>query len=242
MTKFLTGLKALNKFWQALVVACLSCLMAMGLTIAPAFATGVYDLPSIAPGEPVWIIDQADVISLANEGAIGNTLNNLAKNTGQEVRIVVIRRLDFDATIDGFADELFNSWFPTAEDKANQTLLVVDILTNKTAIRTGGAVKQILSDEIAKSVAEETVGIPLQEGSKYNQALLEGSDRLAMVLSGQPDPGPPQVREVTLEGTYASAEETDDRSATVWVVVLLIVATVIPMVTYFWYVGFPNNN
>ena len=240
MTKFLTGLQTLSKFWQGVVISCLSCLMAIGLMIGPAIATGVYDLPAIAPGEPIWIIDQADVISLANEGTLSNSLKNLEKTTGQEVRLVAIRRLDFDATIDSFADELFSSWFPTAESQANQTLLVIDTLTNKTAIRTGEAVKQIMSDEIAKSVAQETVLIPLREEGKYNQALLDASDRLVAVLSGEPDPGPPQLRQVNLEGTYATAEETDDRSATLWVIVLLVVATVVPMVTYFWYAGFPK--
>jgi uncharacterized membrane protein YgcG len=60
---------------------------------------------------------------------------------------------------------------------------------------------------------------------------------LSTVLAGQPDPGPPQVAEINLESTFASAEETDDRSATLWVVDLLLLATLIPMVTYFWYAG-----
>ncbi|WP_257790486.1 hypothetical protein [Parathermosynechococcus lividus] len=39
------------------------------------------------------------------------------------------------------------------------------------------------------------------------------------------------------EKTYKSKSETDDRSATIIVVMLLIAATVIPMVTYFIYQG-----
>lgn len=232
----------LHKFWQGMIISCLSCLMAMGLIIAPGFATGVYDLPIVSQGEPVWIIDQADVISLANEGTLNNTLKNLEKTTGKEVRMVTIRRLDFDATIDSFADELFRSWFPTPQEQANQTLLVIDTLTNKTAIRTGSAVKQIMSDEIANSVAQETVLIPLREDSKYNQALLDASERLGAVLAGEPDPGPPQIRQANLEGTYATAEETEDSNATLWVIVLLIVATIVPMATYYWYVGLPGKN
>jgi uncharacterized protein len=46
---------------------------------------------------------------------------------------------------------------------------------------------------------------------------------------------------INIESTYASAEETDDRSATVWVIVLLAVATLVPMATYFWYVGLPGR-
>ena len=39
-------------------------------------------------------------------------------------------------------------------------------------------------------------------------------------------------------GIFKKAEETDQGNATVIVVVLLVLATVIPMVTYFWYQGF----
>ncbi len=49
------------------------------------------------------------------------------------------------------------------------------------------------------------------------------------------------MQDISLEGTFATAEETDDKSATIWVVVLLALATLIPMVTYFWYMGLPGR-
>ena len=64
---------------------------------------------------------------------------------------------------------------------------------------------------------------------------------MVAVLSGLEDPGPPAVKELNIEGTFTTAEDTDDRSAAIWTIVLLILATVIPMVTYFWYVGFPGS-
>lgn len=118
---------------------------------------------------------------------------------------------------------------------------MMDTLTNSTAIRTGEAIKPLMSDELAESVVSETLAIPLRNGNQYNQAFLDGTKRLVAVLSGQPDPGPPAEQEINIESTYASAEETDDRSATIWVVVLLVVATIIPMATYFWYVGLPGR-
>jgi uncharacterized protein len=60
---------------------------------------------------------------------------------------------------------------------------------------------------------------------------------LAAVLSGEPDPGPPIVEnKISAESTFTKAEDTDRGSATILVVVLLILATVIPMLTYFAYV------
>lgn len=213
--------------------------LALGLLTTPARATGVYDLPPLSAGDPTWVVDQADTISRANESKVSSDLKKLADQTGNEVRMVVVRRLDFGQTMDQLADELFNKWYPTPEAKANQTLLVIDTLTNATAIRTGENAQKLLNNAIAESVVSETVAVPLKDGAKYNQALLDASRRISAVLSGQPDPGPPDVQEINIESTFTSAEETNDTSASIWVIVFLFFATLIPMVTYFWYVGFP---
>jgi uncharacterized protein len=116
-------------------------------------------------------------------------------------------------------------------------LLVIDNQTNNTGIRTGEKVKELLPDDVAQSVAQETVLVPLKEGNKYNQAFLAASDRLVAVLSGRPDPGPPQVQDnVQVEGTFATPEETKSSNATFWVITFLIVATIVPMATYYFYI------
>ncbi|MBR8832449.1 MAG: hypothetical protein N5P05_003692 [Chroococcopsis gigantea SAG 12.99] len=218
-----------------LVIACLA------LVVSPANATGFYDLPSLKAGSSTWIVDQAEAISAVNEGKLNKELKSLAKKTGNELRMVVVRRLDFGNTIDGLAEEIFTGWYPTPESQAHQTLLVLDTLTNKTAIRYGEAVSPPLTDEIAESVLTETMAAPLKDGAKYNQALLDASARLNAVLLGQPDPGPPAAQKIDIASTFTTAEETDDQNATIWVIVLLALATIIPMATYFWYVGFPGR-
>ncbi len=201
-----------------------------------AAATGVYSMPSLRAGEQTWIIDQAGVMSRATRGELSSELANLADQTGNEVRFVTIHRLDYGETIETFTKQLFEKWFPTPEAQANQTLLVLDNVTNSSAISTGAEVQSLLTPEAAQSVAQETVMVPLRNGNKYNQAFLDASERLTAILSGEADPGPPIVENnVQTEGTFARAEETDDRSATVIVVVLLLAATIIPMATYYIY-------
>ena len=155
-------------------------------------------------------LDKAEVLSRLNEGKLSNTLDDLAKKTGKEVRMVTIHRLDYGETTESFTNALFEKWFPTAETQANQILLVLDTVTNTTAIRTGESVKSVLADDIAKSVASETVTAPIRDGNKYNQAFSDASDRLVAVLSGNPDPGPPVVEEtIQVASTFKKAEETD---------------------------------
>ncbi len=241
MKQFLTPPPQRHPGLNFLILWVLSWIVAITLFISPAAATGVYDLPQLSAGSSTWVVDQADVISLVNENKLNNNLKNLAQNTGNEVRLVAISRLNYGETIDSLADDLFKKWYPTPEDQANQTLLIVDKLTNNTAIRRGEAVKPLLTDEIVESVVKESIAIPLRQGGQFNKAFVITSDRLVAVLSGNRDPGPPEAREINIESTFTSAEDTDDTSATVWVVVLLVLATAIPMATYFWYVGSPGR-
>ena len=239
MKQLLNQLYNSRNYLERLILQLLLIILASGLVATPANAIGVYQMPNVNAGEPTWVIDKAEVLSRLNEGKLSKTLEDLAKKTGNEVRMVTIHRLDYGETPETFTKALFEKWFPTAQAQANQTLLVIDTLTNGTAIQTGETVKSIMPDEIAQSVASETVVVPLRDGNKYNQGLLDASDRLIAVLSGQPDPGPPVVAEnVQVEGTFKSAEETDTKNSTIWVVAILIIATVVPMATYFFYQGF----
>jgi len=239
MIKLLYQVFNCRKYLQRLMLAIALMVCVTQMLASPANATGVYEIPNLSAGDRAWVIDKGEILSRINEGNISSVLDNLEKQTGNQVRFVTIHRFDYGETAASFAEKLFKKWFPTAEAQANQTVLVLDTVTNNTAIRTGEGVKSFLTDEIAKSVADETVQVPLRQGNKYNEAFLAASDRIATVLSGKPDPGPPQVVDnVQVEGTFKKAEETDTGNATMIVVVLLVLATVIPMVTYFWYQGF----
>jgi uncharacterized protein len=225
-----------QKHFIRLILPLVTVILAASLFATPALATGVYQIPNLTAGNNTWVLDQGEVISRVNEGKISSAFQDLAKETGNEVRIVTIRHFDYGETPKSFIKELFKKWFPTKEAQANQTLLVLDTATNGTAIISGDQVKSLLTDSIAESVATETLSTPLREGNKYNQAFIDTSDRLVAVLSGKPDPGPPKITENdNVEGTFKKAEETDQGSATAWVIGLLIAATVIPMATYYIY-------
>lgn len=226
-----------KKYLQRFILALTLVVLATSAIASPASATGIYQIPKVTPGGSPWVIDQSEVLSRINEVTISSNLEKLAKQTGNEVRIVTIRRLDYGETPESFAKGLFEKWFPTPEAQANQTLLVIDTLSSGTAIRRGDKSKSLLTDDIAASVVNETILAPLKQDEKYNQAFLDASDRLIAVLAGEPDPGPPQiVANVSTERTFKSAEETDTSNATIWVVGFLIAATIIPMATYYLYV------
>lgn len=217
--------------------------LVMGLTTSPAEAVAVFQVPPVAAGDSTWVVDEANLISRINENKISGRLGDLAATSGNEVRLVTIHHFDYGETIQTFTDKLFERWYPTPADQANQTLLVLDEVTKTVGIRVGDQSATVLDPDVATSVAQETVLYPLLEGDKYNQAFLAASDRLVAVLSGKEDPGPPVFDDsFDSEGTFATAEETAENrgNTTILLVVLLVLATVIPMATYFWYAGFGN--
>jgi uncharacterized protein len=212
--------------------------ISIGIFALPAQATAVYEVPVVSAGVPTWIVDQADVLSLSTKGKVKGTLEQLAKQTGKEVRFVTVHRLDYGDTIQIFTDKLFKKWFSTPEEQANQTLIVLDNVTNTIGIQTGVEVKSILTEAIATSITTETMSMPLRDGNKYNQAFSDGADRLMAVLSGQADPGPPKAISTPEVGrTFLKAEETEANRTNFLIIVigLLIAATIIPMATWWWY-------
>lgn len=212
--------------------------LAINLTIAaPANATGVYDMPLNASSDN-WVLDDAKQITRLNESNLNKDLKNLAAATGQEVRYVTIHRLDYGETAQSFAEQLFARWFPTPEAGANQTVVVLDDVTNNIGLKSGEETATLLPAEIAESITQETMKAPLIKSNSYNRAFGDATVRLSAILAGEPDPGPPIIEEtINVEGTFATAEETEEnRTSSTWiVVVLLILATVIPMATYYWY-------
>ncbi len=233
------SLKTLLKTLSNLVVMPIVVVATLALTtqigIAPAYATGVYDLPPAATEE--WVLDQADILSRLSENHISGALTEVAQKTDSQVRFVTVHRLDYGETTESLTNQLFEQWFPTPDAQANQVLLVLDNVTNTSAIRVGDSAATRLPAAIAQSIAQETLMVPIRKGN-YNQAFLDAGDRLALVLTGKPDPGAPVVADnVQVEGTFADAAETkkNQGSATVWVIGLLVAATVIPMATYYLY-------
>jgi uncharacterized protein len=228
----------IHSWFYKILLTIVTITIAIGTLTLPAQATAVYEIPAVSAGVPTWIVDKADVLSLSTKGTVKGTLEQLAKQTGKEVRFVTIHRLDYGDTIQTFTDKLFKKWFPTEAVQANQALIVLDNVTNTVGIQAGTEVKSTLTDAIATSLTTETMQTPLRSGNKYNQAFSDAADRLVPVLSGQADPGPPVVISTPEVGrTYLKAEETEaNRTNFLTIVIgLLIIATVIPMATWWWY-------
>ncbi|NJN75838.1 MAG: hypothetical protein HC796_06005 [Synechococcaceae cyanobacterium RL_1_2] len=62
-------------------------------------AVGVYGIPNPVDNPDLWLYDQAEELSISTERKLISTLEKLAQDTGKEVRMVMIDRLDYGDTM-----------------------------------------------------------------------------------------------------------------------------------------------
>ena len=199
--------------------------------IAPsaALATGLADFPVQRPSSHV--IDSADVLSRAASGDVNQRLEQFSQ-LGVDARLVTLRRLDYGVSLETLGEELLQQW----QDEASRDgllLLLIEAQNNSAAVVASPALLEQLPSTLLSSTAISTMGLPLREGSRYRQASLDALSRLEVVLNGGEDPGPPQlVERMPVETNIPTKEETESSNAFLWVVVLLVVGTLVPMITW----------
>ena len=149
-----------------------------------------------------------------------------------EARLVTVSRLDYGLTLPELSRQLLERWSSAPGGDA-RLLLLIDSQTKSAAIAASPALERQLPPDLLRSTARTTMAQPLREGNRYRQASLDALERLSIVLRGGEDPGEPAVSEATVVATnIPTREETASSNAFTWVVVLLVVGTIVPMLTW----------
>jgi uncharacterized protein len=210
------------------------------LVLAPidaALAVSVKDLPTTEPTAAV--LDSADVFSRASRGEIEKQLEGFRADR-VDARLVTVPRLDYGLSLEQLGEELVERWTsPAAPTSAlvnaqdPMLLVLIDAQTKAAAVVASESLQRQLPPELLRSTARTTIAIPLRAGNRYRQASLDGLTRLATVLRGGEDPGEPDVAEEAVVTTnIPSHEETERSNGFTWIVVLLVVGSVVPMLTW----------
>ena len=208
----------------AVVVLCLGLLWP-----SAGWALSASSLPTAPPAERV--VDEAGVLSRAAIGELTAQLNAFEPDH-IDAHLITVKRLDYGLSLPGLAQDILASWLGSGAEN-NQLLFLLDSQTNSAAVAVSSGLEAELNSELLKSTARTTMAQPLRDGARYRQASLDGMTRLQTVLQGGEDPGEPEIAEVvTLATNVPTQEETSESNAFTWVVVLLVVGTVVPMLTW----------
>jgi uncharacterized protein len=185
------------------------------------------------------VLDSADVLSRASRGDIEKQLEGF-KADRVDARLITVPRLDYALSLEQLGQELLQRWTPPAGASSSGVtvqdpllLVLVDTQTKAAAVVASEPLQRQLPPELLRSTARTTMAIPLREGNRYRQASLDGLTRLATVLRGGEDPGEPEVAaEAVVTTNIPTQEETERSNGFTWVVVLLVVGSVVPMLTW----------
>jgi len=203
-------------------------LLALVVAVPAAMAIAPAELGAGRPTERV--IDDADVFSRASRSELESRLEALTEDR-VDAHVITVRRLDYGYSLDAFGDQLVENWSSSGQEPL--LLLLLETQNKRAAIVTEDSLQTQLPPALLKSTARTTMSIPLREGDRYRQASLDGINRLAVVLGGGEDPGPPEeIVRTTLPTNIPTQAETEESNATTWVIVLLVLGTIIPMATW----------
>jgi uncharacterized protein len=218
---------SLFKSLQLLIAASLCFFLA----VPAGFALSPQDLPAQPPDKAV--LDSADVLSRAGKNEIETRLNEL-ESSKVDARVITLRKLDYGLSLTGFGEELVERW--TNNDNASDRPLILfleETQNKQAAVVISAELSDQLPDALLSSTARTTMSKPMRDGERFRQASMDGIERIAVVLNGGEDPGPPiQVERTALPTNVPTIEETSESNAFTWVIVLLVVGTIVPMATW----------
>lgn len=196
---------------------------------SPAFAASASSYPISLPQQR--LIDPAAVFSRSAAADVSKALDELTTDH-VDARLLTVERLDYGVSLQQLGQQLLDRWAPQASD-SNLLLFLIDAQTNTATVIASPDLSGELDSDLLRSTARTTMALPLRDGARYRQASLDGIARLRTVLEEGSDPGEPVTAEVERPGTNVpTREETQASNAFTWVVVLLVVGTVVPMITW----------
>ncbi len=201
------------------------------LAVPAGFALSPQDLPAQPPDKAV--LDSADVLSRAGKNEIETRLNQL-EDSKVDARVINVRKLDYGLSLTGFGEELVERWFNNDSRSERPLILFLEETQNKqAAVVVSAELSDQLPDALLRSTARTTMSQPMRDGERFRQASMDGIERIAVVLNGGEDPGPPiQIERTALPTNVPTVEETSESNAFTWVIVLLVVGTIVPMATW----------
>ena len=201
------------------------------LAVPAGFALSPQDLPAQPPDKAV--LDSADVLSRAGKNEIETRLNQL-ESSKVDARVITVRKLDYGLSLTGFGEELVERWSNNDNTSERPLILFLEETQNKqAAVVVSAELSDQLPDALLRSTARTTMSQPKRDGERFRQASMDGIERIAVVLNGGEDPGPPiQIERTALPTNVPTVEETSESNAFTWVIVLLVVGTIVPMATW----------
>ena len=126
------------------------------------------------------VVDNASLLSVADEARLSGDLAALEQRTSDQLVIVTVPSLD-GQTIEAFATALGNHWRIGQRDKDNGVLLVVAPNERKVRIAVGYGLEAILTDSRAQEIIDRHL-LPAFRNSEFTAGISAAIREVAAIL------------------------------------------------------------
>jgi len=187
-------------------------------------------LPEIKPENP--IVDDSGILTKSSISFLEKNSQKVTDVNGTKLYIVSLRTLPYGEDVNEYTKNLFSKWGL----KENEVLAVLVNKIAKGSVYAGSEIKG-LNDSVIKSIGEETFSFKARD-EQYSSAAIDVSNRLVSILTNKGDIGPPSLNKTNDSSNFKSAKVTEERRSkyVAIIIILLVIAFVIPMVQFFYYV------
>ncbi|BCW94817.1 MAG: TPM domain-containing protein [Fimbriimonadales bacterium] len=124
-----------------------------------------------------WVVDMAGVLNPQQKAALNRTIDQLERDTGAEIAVVILRRTQ-GATPKEYATELFNRWGVGKRDADNGVLMLVALGDRRVEIETGYGMEAILPDAVAGEILDTAV-VPRFRAGDIAGGVIAGVEAIA---------------------------------------------------------------
>jgi len=199
------------------------------IVFIPYFAFAV-SVPDANSGQKV--IDESGNLTKSSISYIEKSLDKVKETSQTNVYFVSVRNLAYGVDPQAYAKDLFQKWGLGDKD-------VIVVLVNKLA-KAGifyGSQVNGLSDELVQSICNDTYAFKAK-AEQYSSAALDVNNRLVSLLLEKGDIGVHSSNKINNSSNFKTAKKTEE-SRTKYIAIiaiLLIIAFVVPMIQFFYYV------
>ena len=134
------------------------------------FCTNIYANVSYSPTNNFFVNDFANILSSSTESAIQEMSVSTQNATTAQIVVVTVPDLQ-GRDIEGYSNELFNTWKIGSEEKDNGVLLLISSGDRKVRIEVGYGLEGAINDAKAGRILDD-VAIPYMKNNDYDTAVL----------------------------------------------------------------------
>jgi len=169
---------------------------------------------NLPPKPDRYITDQAGVVDASTLSAINDQLEQVEKETSNQIVVAIYPSLPPDAEIAQYATDAYNAWGVGQKGKDNGAILFVFVNDHKMFIATGRGLEGALPDAICKNIITQVIAPQFKQGN-YSGGIQAGINAMIAATKGE------------YKGTGSTVDEQNNQNVNIWVILGFFVVVIV---------------